>query len=516
MAKFNVKLRQNNHGADLGADRIVTAEGAPGFARDPRTALFLLGVSNMVGEDTFYEGAAGRDTRFRELVADVAVTDPEWFARFVPWLRTGAMLRSASVVAALEGARAQVTAGIPGSRAIVDAALQRADEPGEALAYWLGRYGRAVPKPVKRGIADAAVRLYHERSLLKYDSDSSAVRFGDVVDLTHPTAKNGRQGDLFRHALDRRHQRDNPIPASLELLTARAELMALPVEQRREITDPAVLGAAGMTWEALAGWRQTAMDATAWEAIIPSMGYLALLRNLRNFDQAGVSDAVAESVAARLADPTQVTASRVLPMRFLSAYNAAPSLRWAYPLERALQHALANVPALDGRTLVLIDTSGSMNSGFSKDGTLRCWDAATVFGLALAARARDATVVSFSNATRVFPAVAGESVLAAVRRFKDGGYFYGGGTETEKAVRAHYDRHDRVVILTDEQAHWHGSTDVAAAVPEQVPVYTWNLAGYRVGHTPTTGNRHTFGGLSDAAFRMIPLIEAGSREQWPF
>jgi hypothetical protein len=277
----------------------------------------------------------------------------------------------------------------------------------EALAYWLGRYGRKLPKPVKRGVADAAVRLFHEKSLLKYDSDGTAVRFGDVIDLTHPTAKDDRQGDLFRHALDRRHRRDNPLPSSLTVLAARAELMAMPVEQRREFTHPAALGAAGMTWEALAGWRQTAMDAAAWEAIIPTMGYLALLRNLRNFDQSKVSDPVAEGVAAKLSDAGEAARSRVLPMRFLSACNAAPSLRWAYPLEKALQHALANVPALDGRTLILVDTSGSMQSSFSKDGTLRCWDAAAVFGLALAARAADATVVSFSGATKVFPAVRG-------------------------------------------------------------------------------------------------------------
>ncbi|MCP2324217.1 hypothetical protein HDA40_002724 [Hamadaea flava] len=512
MAKFNLKLRTSRHRPG----HVVTAQGAPGFLREPRTELFLLGVSNMVGEHTFYEGRTERDERFRALVAAVAVADPEWFARFVAWLRTGAMLRSASVVAALEGARAQVAAGIPGSRAVVDSALQRADEPGEALAYWLGRYGRSLPKPVKRGVADAAVRLYHERSLLKYDSEKAAVRFGDVIDLTHPIAKDARQGDLFRHALDRRHQRDNPVPESLTMLAARAELMALPVEQRRTVTDPAMLDAAGMTWESLAGWRQTTMDGAAWKAIIPSMGYLALLRNLRNFDQVNVSDAVAETVAAKLADPVEVARSRVLPMRFLSAFNAAPSLRWAYPLEKALQHALANVPALDARTLILIDTSGSMNSAFSTDGTLRCWDAATVFGLALAARAHDATVVSFSNDAKVFPAREGESVLAAVRRFKEGGYFYGGGTQTEKAVRTHYDRHDRVVILTDEQAYAHNAPDVVAAVPAEVPVYTWNLAGYRVAHAPSARNRHTFGGLSDAAFAMIPLIESGSRQQWPF
>ncbi|KIR65840.1 TROVE domain-containing protein [Micromonospora haikouensis] len=516
MARFNLKLRRRRHGADRPAAEAMTAEGGPGFLRGQRAELFLLAVSNMVGADTFYEAAADRDARFRELVAAVAVADPDWFARFVPWLRTGALLRSASVVAALEGSRAQVAAGVPGSRAVVGAALQRADEPGEALAYWLGRHGRALPKPVKRGVADAVVRLYHERSLLKYDSDGDAVRFGDVIELTHPVARDARQGDLFRHALDRRHKRDNPLPESLTVLAARAELMALPVQRRREVTDPAVLGAAGMSWEALAGWRQAPMDAAAWESIIPTMGYLALLRNLRNFDQAGVGDAVAEAVAAKLTDPGEVARSRVLPMRFLSAYNAAPSLRWAYPLERALQQALANVPALDGRTLILIDTSGSMNSTFSRDGTLRCWDAATVFGLALAARARDATVVSFSHASRVFPAVAGESVLAAVRRFREGGYFYGGGTQTEQAIRRHYAGHDRVVVLTDEQAHWHAAPDVAHAVPAHVPTYTWNLVGYRVGHAPTVGNRHTFGGLSDAAFAMIPLVEAGSRDRWPF
>ncbi|WP_433375531.1 TROVE domain-containing protein [Actinoplanes sp. CA-142083] len=501
MSRFNATLR--------------TAEGATGFARDPRNELFLLAVSNMVGQQTFYECAEARDARFRELITLAAVTDPEWFGRFVPWLRTGAMLRTASVVAALEGARAQVAAGIPGSRATVDAALQRADEPGEAVAYWLGRYGRAMPKPVKRGIADAAVRLYDQRSLLKYDAER-AVRFADVLDLTHPVARDPRQADLFRHALDRRHQRDNPIPESLTTLTRRRELMALPVARRREVTDAAVLAEAGMTWESLAGWRQGPLDAAAWESIIPSMGYFALLRNLRNFDAAGVSDEAAEAVARRLTDPAEVARSRVLPMRYLSAFNAAPSLRWAYPLEKALQAALAHVPALAGRTLILIDTSGSMRAEFSRDGSLRCWDAAVVFGLALAARAEAATTVAFSNESMVFPPARGESVLAGVRRFKEGGYFMGMGTDTGAAVETHYDGHDRVVILTDEQAHYYADEDVTRAIPPQIPVYTWNLAGYRLGHAPDEGNRHTFGGLSDAGFAMIPLLEAGAEQRWPF
>ncbi len=44
-----------------------------------------------------------------------------------------------------------------------------------------------------------------------------------------------------------------------------------------------------------------------------------------------------------------------------------------------------------------------------------------------------------------------------------------------------------------------------------------NLAGYRAGHGPSgERNRHTFGGLSDAAFRMVPLLESARDADWPW
>ena len=118
--------------------------------------------------------------------------------------------------------------------------------------------------------------------------------------------------------------------------------MALPVAERRAVLagDGAAerLRAAGMTWEALAGWLQGPMDAAAWEAVIPSMGYMALLRNLRNFDEAGVSDEVAERVAARARRPgarwRAPGSSRSGSWRRTSTRR---SLRWAYALEQALR-----------------------------------------------------------------------------------------------------------------------------------------------------------------------------------
>ncbi|GAA2955694.1 hypothetical protein GCM10010518_47800 [Kitasatospora cinereorecta] len=74
-----------------------------------------------------------------------------------------------------------------------------------------------------------------------------------------------------------------------------------------------------------------------------------------------------------------------------------------------------------------------------------------------------------------------------------------------------------MLIVTDEQASHTSHGDATDGIPGTVPVCTWNLAGYRVGHGPSgRENRHTFGGLSDAAFRMVPLLEAGRSADWPW
>ncbi len=514
MSKFNIRRR---FGIGPIAGRSVptthTHEGAPGYVRDARSELFLLAVTHLAGEDAFYENGIQRDERFVALVRELAVTDGAWTARLLGWLRSGANLRSIAVLGAAEYVSARLAAGLHGdNRAVVSAVLQRADEPGEFVSYWLGAHSRSLPKPVKRGLADAAVRLYTQRSLLKYDSAARGVRFGDVLELTHPTPASEQQGALFRYAIDRRHNRAGELPASLRMLQSRARLHAVDVTQRRAaLADPEILARAGMTWEAMSGWLQGELDAAAWQAAIGTMGYMALLRNLRNFDTAGVPDEVAAQVAARLADPAEVATSRQLPLRFLAAYRAAPSLRWAHALEQALGHSLANVPSLSGRTLVLVDRSGSMFSRMSARSQLTRADAAAMFGTALAVRAEKADLVQFGSTSETVEFRRGESVLRIVERFGDLG-----GTQTAAALRRYFGGQDRVVILTDEQAWYDPAGTVHNAVPQSVPVYTWNLVGYRAGHGPSGPNRFTFGGLTDAGFGLFELVERGRRGDWPF
>ena len=135
-----------------------------------------------------------------------------------------------------------------------------------------------------------------------------------------------------------------------------------------------------------------------------------------------------------------------------------------------------------------------------------------MFGAALALRT-DPTLVWFDTDSGQVAVPKGIALLKLVESFPR----RGGGTNTAVAVRQWYAGHDRVVIITDEQAHYTGDHNVAATVPEHVPVYTWNLGGYRLGHAPSgLGTRHTFGGLTDQGFQAIPLLEQGQSTGWPF
>lgn len=249
-------------------------------------------------------------------------------------------------------------------------------------------------------------------------------------------------------------------------------------------------------------------DAEQWELMIPNMNYMALLRNLRGFDEAGVSDEVAATVIAKLTDPEQVAKSRQLPMRFLSAYKAAPSLRWAAALEKALQLSLVNVPSLPGRSLILWDCSGSMYYPMGGRSALQRNEIAGVFCGALALRAASPTLVRYGSGSEVIPVRKGGAVLKLAT-----GSSNMGGTNTWETVREHFNGHERVIIVTDEQT---ADSSLAAGVPLAVPIYTWNVAGYAESHIGSGKNRWTFGGLSDKGFEQIPAIEAGAMGRWPW
>jgi hypothetical protein len=298
------------------------------------------------------------------------------------------------------------------------------------------------------------------------------------------------------------------------------------------LLDPVRLRDAGMTWQdakSLGG--ELGLDKKAmWEALIPLMGMDALRQNLRNFDQAGVSDKAAAAVAAKFMDAEHVRKSGIFPFQWLAAYRHAPSLRWGYPLELALNASLALVPALPGRTLILVDRSPSMWMQQMSEKSDMVWaDGAAVFGAALALRADHADLVEFWANSKAVKFAAGESVLKVIDRFS---YQPApGGTDIPRAVAENLKGHDRVIIITDEQtqagylpSNMHGlwasdakampTTLIDDLVPKTTPLYMWNFGGYAGSAPAGTRNRHLLSGLTDSAFRLIPLTESAQTAGW--
>jgi TROVE domain len=554
MSKYNrgpVRPAPSSPVKSVAQPGLVTALGAPGYSRDSQSELYLLASCNLPGEKAFHEGTDERVTRFRDLVRANAVSAPDWTAGLLGWLRGPGNLRLAPVIGAAEYAHARcyplvsLAPATVSVRQVVRSVLQRGDEPGEIIAYWLANFGRRMPHGFKRGVADAVTLLYTEHALLRYDTPEAGVRFGDVIELVNPRylarSYGTGQDALFRYAIERRHGRSNAVSQRLGEIRAAQAILSLPVAERRAyLTSPGgaeAIRVAGLKWEAVAGWLQGPMDAAAWEACIPSMGYMALLRNLAGFDRAGVHDAVATQVGIRLANPAEVAESRQLPFRYLSAYRAVRSLRWAWPLEQALNLSLGNVPRLDGYTLILTDRSPSMwDVKMSEHSDMDWADAAALFAAALAVRATRATLAEFWADSRVVPFTPGESVLRLSERFTCRPS--PGGTDIPRAVARHLrPHHTRVVIITDEQTapgvlpsncteHFLSGkvladswppTPVNNLIPVTVPLYMWNFGGYAAGATPSGGhNRHTLGGLSDQAFHAISVLERGQDAPWPW
>lgn len=570
-----------------------TFEGGAGFTRVEQSELFLRATTMFAGEKAFYETGQVADVRCRELIRKLAVENWQWVADFLPWLRLGGNIRTMSIMLAAEAVHARLQAGYPGmrqrpgprggeyglvtmtNRQLIAAVLQRGDEPGEMVQYWSARFGKNIPKPVKRGVADAVTRLWNETSTLRWDKPERPMRFADILELCHPkpksttadiivggmsvgnlTAPDFNQQMLFNHLITaRKHRKGYEPPIALHAIRERWDLNRCDVKERHAIAARALnrnalaeaqirLASAGQH-EWLMSWLgPTPRDGTGltkrqqWNLIIPHMGYMAVLRHLRDFDECGLGASMVNKLTHRIADPGEVAASRQLPFRFLSAYLNIPSLRWGQALEQALQACVPNIPTLDGRTLVLIDMSGSMMEPFSQGPRTphgkrpAMLHVAELFGVALALRNPQTTDVwGFADTQmRIGNITQGGSILKTVELITSHSTKIGLGTAIEYAVRETYDGHDRVVILSDMQTMPSDMVrpeyreyyrpgrevgDINAALPADVHVFGFNLAGYT--HTAMVSGspyRHELGGLTDHTFATIPMLESGKAGQW--
>lgn len=374
-----------------------THEGAPAVPHlSPERQLRRTVMSCLLWESEFYEDGKSITDR---IVDQASLVSPATLALIAIEAREKMNLRHAPLL--LLDVLSRTGRGQPLVADTVCRVIQRADELAELLAvHW--RDGRKpIPAQMRKGLARALAK-FDEHQLAKYDRDGK-VKLCDVLRMVRPRPANEEQAALWGRV--------------------KARTLATPD-----------------TWETeLSGGKD---KRETWERLLREgkLGYLALLRNLRNMTQAGVSeDLVRDAIVAR-----GQGARRVLPFRYIAAARAAPHLE-PY-LDQALVESLAEVPFLSGRTIVLVDVSGSMDERLSARSDLRRIDAASALGAIVMG---DVRVFTFSQTLVNVPPRRGMAgVDAIVGSQPHQGTYLGAAVQQINAMP-----HDRLIVITDEQSH---------------------------------------------------------------
>jgi len=394
-------------------------------------------MATMLWEDQFYEDGISIADRILSLIPDV---DPQTVADIAIEAREKMKLRHVPLLVVRQMAK------IDTHKSLVAATLariiKRADELTEFVAiYWKDKK-QPLSAQVKRGLAEAFTK-FDEYSLAKYNRDN-AVKLRDVLFLTHAKPKDDAQKELWKKLVD--------------------NTLAIPD-----------------TWEVELSASKD--KKASWERLLTEkkLFALALIRNLRNMEQAGVDRNLIKD-ALKNTNPEWV-----LPYRFISAAKHAPG--YESELEEAMFKCLASKNKLPGKTVLIIDVSGSMGGMISgKSEMSRMGAAASIAILAremcedvriYATAGNDGTMI---HQTALVPARRGfalsDAVLEQARNLGGGGIFL---TQVMDYTLKHEKDADRVIVFTDEQDCDRKLSPDKANAWGKTGNYIVNIASYKNG-----------------------------------
>jgi 60 kDa SS-A/Ro ribonucleoprotein len=387
-----------------------THEGAPAAAITAEQALRRSVLSCMLWESEFYEDGVAIAGRIHELVPQVAA---ESVAALAVEARERMKLRHAPLLLVREMARHATHRSLVAET--LERVIQRADELSEFVAiYWAG--GRQpLSAQVKKGLAGAFPK-FDEYALAKYDR-AGAVRLRDVLFLSHARPKDAAQAEVWKRL------------AANELATPDTWEVALSAAGRGEGRSE--------------GQASGAEKREVWERLLAErkLGALALLRNLRNMQQAGVSEQLMLGALAGM------KTERVLPFRFVAAAKHVPQLE--PELEAAMYRCLKAAPRLKGKTVLAVDNSPSMYwAQVSRKSEMQRVDAACALAILLREIAEKVEVIAFSTTNTVVPPRRGFALRDAIKATESNGTHI--GAAVERAAKLGY---DRLIVITDEQSH---------------------------------------------------------------
>jgi hypothetical protein len=268
---------------------------------------------------------------------------------------------------------------------------------------------------VKRGLAEA-FHNFDEYQFAKYDRDA-VIKLRDVIRMVHPTPRNEDESALFKRI------------------------------KERTLKTPD-------TWEVAISAVSADKKADEWTRLIQEkrLGGLAFLRNMANFVNNKVKRSVVEEGLKNL------KGSMLLPLDYIKAAKMASG--YTREIEDAMISSYKHLPKLPGKTLFILDRSGSMGRAISNKSGFTRLDVACAMAMLASNVCEDFSLVvtAGDDWRKVHASVAvdcpprGFAMSQVVDRCNVGG----GGIFTRQVLewsRDHFknDEFDRIIVFSDSQ-----------------------------------------------------------------
>lgn len=490
--KFNFLAKEKN--------TIVNYENAPAFSLTSEYELYAAVVTTSLNA-SFY----GKDTERLDRIKDlIKKSNPVFVAKLAVYARNEMHMRSVPLVLVVE--LAKIYSGDSLISKMISSVIQRADEITELLAYYQMANERndvkklnRLSKQIQKGLANS-FNQFDEYQFAKYNRDG-AVKLKDALFLVHPKAKDEAQQALFNKIAGNTLQ--TPYTWETELSQLGQVKFFNEAEKQKAFTQK-------------------------WEELIDSnkIGYMALLRNLRNIVEANVSRYHISKVCDYLSNEKAVANSKQLPFRFLAAYWELKELDSKYTsmvldaLEDAVMVSAQNIKGFDVNTSVVIacDVSGSMQKNISSKSKVMLYDIGLMLGMLMQSRCKDVVSGMFGDTWKIIN-MPKRAILANVNEYykREGevGYSTNGYLVLEDLIKRK-EIVDKVMLFTDVQM-WNSnmtkdsfahSWNRYKAIAPNAKLYLFDLAGY--GQVPINVEKndvYLIAGWSDKVFDVLNALD---------
>lgn len=267
-----------------------------------------------------------------------------------------------------------------------------------------------------------------------------------------------------------------------------------------------------------------------WRELVEGdkLGYLALIRNLNNILNAGVTeDWIVSYLVPQLTNADKIHKSLVFPYQIYTAYKnlKVREVNTCFALNKAFRESVKNVPGLDGTSLVVLDVSGSMEDRISGRSNMTIKEVCACYAAAIYLSNPGSDFIKFGTRAKMKSYSRVDNIFDIIYKMQENDECSYGTciTPVWKMLDKHYDRiflFSDMQVMDDSRSSW-GAYNRVTAIDAmnnymrrygRTHVYSVDAGNYSTQiSNPFRGDLTLLTGFSDKVFSFIKLLENGEK-----